>query len=174
MNFFRLRVRRKIDFHDLFSNGDEFTDGAFHHHRIREVHEMDGDGGSLAPDGDVENAGASNGDGRFFVGRPIDGVAEEFEMIDAKDFPKSAVDVPREINKAGVTKIARKDLRDAGVAFARIDLLHRQVRIAGNQGYGKAREGAARIDFNARNAVNDSWRIFKPAQEWIGVFADRK
>ena len=101
MDFFGFCVGRKIDFHCLFPDREEFADGAFHHHGIGEVDEVDGDGIFLAPDGDVENAGAGNGDGRFFVGGPFDGVAEEFVVIDAEDFPKGAIDVPGEINDAG-------------------------------------------------------------------------
>ena len=54
----------------LFADGNQLAHRPLHHHRIGEVDEMDGQRILLPPDGDVEHAGAGDGDRRVFVRRP--------------------------------------------------------------------------------------------------------
>jgi len=78
----------------LGADRNEFPHWAFHHHRIRKVHQMHRQRVLLLPDGYVENARPGDLHHRRLVERPFDRVAEEFKVIDTEDFPKGAVDVP--------------------------------------------------------------------------------
>ena len=44
----------------LRANGHQFADGTFHHHRVRQIHEVDGDGLRLLPESHVEHTRPGN------------------------------------------------------------------------------------------------------------------
>ncbi len=69
-------------------------------------------------------------------------------MVDAEDFPEGAVDVEGKIGDAA-SRLAEVEAGDVGFGDAGVDLLHGQVRVAGDEGEGSFGEGFAWGDLKA-------------------------
>ncbi len=66
----------------LRTDGNYSPHRTFHHHRIRQIDQMNGHGILLRPDGNVEYTGAFYGKRlRLFI-RPEDRIGEQLTMID--------------------------------------------------------------------------------------------
>ena len=109
----------------LGTDRQEFAHGAFHHHWVREVHEVDGERVTLAPDGDDEDAGTGDGDERVFVRGPADGVGQEFRVVGVEGFPEGAAEVAGEIDDAAAAAFAEIYLGDVG--FWRVSIATKAV-----------------------------------------------
>src|SRR6516225_3391766 len=123
----------------------------------------------LAPDCDIEYAGASYGDWRLFVGRPMHRIGQELPVVDAQNFPERAVDVPGEINHAAFSLLTSEDLCNVGLSRSGINLFHGQVRIGGNQSQRRSGKGRDRIDVEPPHTVYDPRRVFESFEQYVGV-----
>ena len=54
-NLLRPKAVRHPHPHALLADGQDLAHGALHHHRVRQVHEVDGEGLLLPPHGHVED-----------------------------------------------------------------------------------------------------------------------
>ena len=100
MDLARSGALGQSDAHLLRADRNQLANRPFHHHGVGEVHEVHGYGVLLPPHGQVQDTGTGDPDRRFFVRGPLDGIAQQFEVVHAKDFPERAVNVPGEINNA--------------------------------------------------------------------------
>ena len=166
MGGFRLQPVRQADSHPLLAHGKKLSVGTLHRHRVGQVHQMNDDGVPVSPRGHVENAGSGDFDHRAFVRGPFDGVAEKFEMVHRKHFPECAVDVPGKIGDAagGFPQIHAGDV---GFRLTRVHLFHRQVGVARNQRQRRRGKLVTRLDFQARNAVDDSGSVLQSLKQRV-------
>ena len=65
----------------LCANGKKVAIRTLHRHGIREVDEMDRDGASVFPHGDIDETRSMNFNDRCFRVRPKDCIAQQLEMV---------------------------------------------------------------------------------------------
>ena len=149
----------------LLGDGNQFSERAFHHHRIGQVHQVNGHGMLLPPNGNVQHARARtpSTSGSSFVAQAT-ALASKRPWSRREDVPEGAINVPGKISNAAWPRSAKKNLGRAGFRGARVDLFHRQIRIGRNQ---RERHGSRGLgsNFKPPDAVDDARGIFETLQE---------
>ena len=94
----------------------------------------------------------------------VDGVAEELEVVGGEHLPEGAVDVEGEVSDAACG-LAEVEAGDVGFGGARVDLLHGEVGVAGDESDGGFGEVLAWGDVEAGDSVDDARGVFEAGED---------
>src|SRR5688500_18909236 len=86
-------------------------------------------------------------------------------MVDIEDFPKSAIDVPREIYDPPRSDVAKKHLRNVRSRNLREHFLHREIRVRRYMRERWLLETRFRRHLEPPYAVNNPWCLFQSDEQ---------